>query len=300
MGGASHPPCSAFTGGRKSKFFGRKSKPDGTNSKSGGTKSKFKSFVFLRRIEPFQWLTPTPAAFFTRFRLQTPWHGGAPKRFVGSSVFVSGSFRLVKQVKGWRRLSSRTLRRRVHPTCQPRSLIAKKGTLVSPDQPRTGKRQADRSDVRQNYVRFAKPDPASSQWTSGRAPALHAVKSISRPLPSKLIPSFRSCEANAAAFVGRVESAFHPATDHHYSVISIICKAISEIWLIGKARPRACRAGGQGLPLNLRFAPRPSAGQTAGIDSKHAFQIGLLNGREGPESGRRRYRSLAPTAALHA
>jgi hypothetical protein len=44
----------------KSKFFATKSKPGTTNSKSGATKSKFKSLNFLRRIEPYQGVTPTP------------------------------------------------------------------------------------------------------------------------------------------------------------------------------------------------------------------------------------------------
>jgi hypothetical protein len=49
----------------KSKFFATKSKPGATNSKSSATKSKFKSLNILRRIEPYQGVTPTPTGFFS-------------------------------------------------------------------------------------------------------------------------------------------------------------------------------------------------------------------------------------------
>jgi hypothetical protein len=51
-----------------------------------------------------------------------------------------------------------------------------------------GKRQADRSDVRHEYVRLKEPDPASSLWLAdGRQPFMPA--NISQSLPSSLIPS---------------------------------------------------------------------------------------------------------------
>ena len=71
--------------------------------------------------------------FYAASGCKRPWQRRrTPSCFVGSSVFVSGFSGLVKQVKGWRRLSSRTRWRRFRPTCRPRSLIAKKGTLVVP------------------------------------------------------------------------------------------------------------------------------------------------------------------------
>ena len=109
-------------------------------------------------------------------------------------LFVSGSSGLFRQVKGWRRFDRgwrpcETRRRRFRPTCRPRSLIAREGNQESTEHPRvmsprTGirKRQADRSDVRQEYIRFTKsPNRCRAAWTSGRAPALHAFRSISRP-----------------------------------------------------------------------------------------------------------------------
>ena len=58
------------------------------------------------------------------------------------------------------------------------------------------------------------PEPVSSLWTSGRAPALHAA-SVSQPLPFDASLPFCPCEANAAAFRRARDNAFHPATDHH-------------------------------------------------------------------------------------
>ena len=115
----------------------------------------------------------------------------------GHSVFVSRSSFLLKRAKGWRRFyRPRTLGRRFRPTRRPRSLMAKKGTPASTEHPRVispgtvdrGKRQADRSDVRQEYVRLKRARTGFEPRPSGRAPALHAA-SISRPLPFDVIPS---------------------------------------------------------------------------------------------------------------
>jgi hypothetical protein len=61
----------------KSKFFTTKSKPGSTNSKSSATKSKLKSLDCLRRIEPFQGVTPTPAALFLFWRRFRPCADGS-------------------------------------------------------------------------------------------------------------------------------------------------------------------------------------------------------------------------------
>ncbi len=68
-----------------------------------------KSLDFLRRIGPYQWVTPTPMAFFSfarRFRLKGG-HGAAYTLLVRPCLsffflFISGSSGLSKQVKGWR------------------------------------------------------------------------------------------------------------------------------------------------------------------------------------------------------
>jgi hypothetical protein len=84
---------------------------------------------------------------------------------------------------------------------------------------------------------------------SGRAPALHASKSISPSLPLKTYP-FRFAHARRMRplSVGRVTTPFIQQHDHH-SMIHIHCKAIAEIWLIGNGGAGAYRAGGQ------RFVP---------------------------------------------
>jgi hypothetical protein len=81
-----------------------------------------------------------------------------------------------------------------------------------------GKRQADRSDVRQEFARFAKPEPVFELEPSGRAPALHASEYLAIPALNTSLP-FRPCEADAAALVGRLDNAFHPAMAHHSEII---------------------------------------------------------------------------------
>jgi hypothetical protein len=85
-------------------LFGRKSKKKRKEIQT-------KSFHFLRRIERFQGLTPTPTAFFL-FEADSGFAAPrrsrrcafAPGAFAGLLVFVFGSSDLLKQVKGWRRL----------------------------------------------------------------------------------------------------------------------------------------------------------------------------------------------------
>ena len=130
-----------------------------------------------------------------------------------SFVFVFRFLRLFKQVKGWRRFSrSRTLGRRLSDLSTAEPMSAKREPRVQEAKApgRCGKRQADRSDVRQEFAR-KRPEPVSSLWTSGRAPALHAA-SVSQPLPFDASLPFCPCEANAAAFRRARDNAFHPAT----------------------------------------------------------------------------------------
>ena len=148
-------------------------------------------------------------------------------------VFISGSSGLMEQVKGWRRFKIADAWAPFSPTCRPRSLAARErepgraGERVMST--RTGtlrKREADRSDVRQEYVRLERARTGFELKASGRAPALHALRVSHDPCLRDLSLRFSPCEADAAAFVGRVESAFHPATDER-SVIQICCKGFS-------------------------------------------------------------------------
>jgi hypothetical protein len=133
-------------------------------------------------------------------------------------------------VKGWRRfLRSRTLGRHFRPTLSAAEPDEReKGTRrpripgSKPGDRGPGRKTGDRSDVRQEYVRLKELDPAQAfGQRTGASPS--CLKSISQPLPLNPIPSVRPCDADAAALVGRVESAFHPAKVH-YSQVSVLCK----------------------------------------------------------------------------
>jgi hypothetical protein len=80
----------------------------------------------------------------------------------------------------------------------------------------------------------------SSLWISGRAPALHALRVSLEPLPLSLIPSVCPREADAAALVGRVESAFHPAIDQHITRFRFYVKNFHQKFL-RKASPALIR-----------------------------------------------------------
>jgi hypothetical protein len=68
------------------------------------------------------------------------------------------------------------------------NLVFTNPRVMSPGIENFGKRQADRSDVRQKYVRLKKPDPARAFGADGRQPFM-PLKSISRSLPLRLVPS---------------------------------------------------------------------------------------------------------------
>jgi hypothetical protein len=75
-----------------------------------------------------------------------------------------------------------------------------KGTGVMDHEPKDrGKRQADRSDVRQEFAR-KRPEPVSSPMDKRTGASPSCLKNISRPLPFDASFPFRSCEPNAAAF----------------------------------------------------------------------------------------------------
>jgi hypothetical protein len=105
-------------------------------------------------------------------------------------------------------------------------MIAKKGTGVrrSPGRdprvmsmvmsPGTGtwdprKRQADRSDVRQEYARLKRPRTGfePNGQADGRQPFM-PQEYLTTPAFEDLSLPFRSCETNAAALLGRVTAPF--------------------------------------------------------------------------------------------
>jgi hypothetical protein len=141
------------------------------------------------------------------------WRRARPGFIVGPSVFVFGSSGLFKQVKGWRlfmiagvwasfvRLGGRGADEREKGT--PAPTPQRRGTR--------GKRQADRSDVRQEYVRFTKPDPASTlSHADGRQPFMPPRVSHD---PCLLMLPFRFAHARLMRplSVGRMTTPFRSA-----------------------------------------------------------------------------------------
>ena len=126
---------------------------------------------------------------------------------------------------------------------------------------------------------------------------------LTTPAFEDLSLPFRSCEADAAALVGRVDNAFHPATMIIIAMIPILCKAISltmvnrkryrrrlSCWRSG-ARPIACGEGkGSGQPLGSK--PNRPDGP---IRPRAALHNLLLNGREARGSGPWLKARVAPT-----
>jgi hypothetical protein len=76
-----------------------------------------------------------------------------------------------------------------------------------------------RSDVRQKFARFAKPDPALSQWTSGRAPALHASDYLTTPAFETHPFRFAHPRRMRPLSVGRLDNASHPAMDYRRTIL---------------------------------------------------------------------------------
>ena len=89
---------------------------------------------------------------------------------------------------------------------------------------------------------------------------------LTTPAFEDLSLPFRSCEADAAALVGRLDNAFHPATDHH-SRIPILCKefcvkslsekgALIALAMVTERRRRATsRSGAPGTECTVNVVP---------------------------------------------
>ncbi len=192
-----------FRRGRRRRHEGNPNPPEGnqnisernpsrsrTNSKSGGTKSKFKSLRFvslfrgLRRdahsILHFCSIPASNVAGNVRVRLGL---------FV-SSVFVSGSSDLFKQVKGWRlfTIADGVFARRLGAvSARPHgrgAWLRQKGN-PAPTDPR-GYEPGDRGPAEKDrpidpmcgkeYARLNKSPNRCRAFGSGRAPALHACE----------------------------------------------------------------------------------------------------------------------------
>ena len=151
-----------------------------------------KSLDFLRRIEPYQGVTTTPRALFVvrRFPLRRRPRGGVGAACSPVVCRCPGLHRapvaFSSEVKGWRlfliadawasvvRLGDRrpmSAKKEPHESTDPR-VMAGTGTLRK----KTGR--SIRCPARNSPAKG--PNRFRAQWTSGRAPALHAA-SVSQP-----------------------------------------------------------------------------------------------------------------------
>ena len=118
-----------------------------------------------------------------------------------------------------------------------------------------------------------------AQWTSGRAPALHASRLSRERLSLSLIPSVAPIARRMRPLsIGRVESAFHPAIVLP-TIDSALCKEDVSKKFSQKAAP-ALIARRSGLPLPVPIACDNSEHQDLLIRTKGSLPD--LDGHEAP------------------
>jgi hypothetical protein len=155
--------------------------PYGKESKKKRKEIQIKCLTFLRRIEPFQSLTPTPTAFSpfeTDSGFKRRGKVGVARSPPSCPSVLRSSFPVPpawKQVsEGLAPFSDRGRLDAISVRPVGRGASSRKGEPRCPrsKSPGTrGKRQADRSDVRQEYARLAQLEPVSSLWIAdGRQP----------------------------------------------------------------------------------------------------------------------------------
>jgi hypothetical protein len=128
----------------------------------------------------------------------------------------------------------------VSPTCPPRSLMEReKGARGPRGASRKMTGGSIRCSARIRPLHQARTGFGPNGQTDGRQPFM-PQEYLTTPAFEDLSLLFRSCEAGAAALVGRVDNAFHPATDRD-SIVPTLCKSTAIIWLIGKSAPGVYR-----------------------------------------------------------
>jgi hypothetical protein len=286
------PDLTVLCHGQRAKGTARRFKPKPNPRQIRASSSKIRpnlskenpwiSFDFLRRIEPYQGLTPTPRAFFllaplpasneATGRRDAARSHGFECRFLGLHFEFVLAFS--SEVKGWR----------LFMIADARALFARPGGRELQEREK-GNAGVDEGPLRKKAGRSIRcpardspakePEPVSGLWTSGRAPALHAASVSRTPLPFDASLPFCRLRCECGRFPsGVLMSAFHQAMDHH-DVTPIICKTIVAIatMMVNRKDTGAYRVGGQGRPLNLTVGARPSAGQTAGIEPERSLVI---------------------------
>jgi hypothetical protein len=205
-------------------FFGRKSNEN---------RKEIQAFVF-RGSSLFKDLRRPPTAFLF-LKLLTALEAARRPGLARSPQVVCRSFclrfwssGLMKRVKGWRLFRSRTHGRRLPDlaaaSCESAKREPGSGGIPGhePGTKDLAKKQADRSDVRQEFARKrARTGFEPNRKADRRQPFMPRMSL--EPLPFDASLPFCPCDANATAFVERIERAFHPAMDHH-DMITVMCK----------------------------------------------------------------------------
>jgi hypothetical protein len=172
----------------------------------------------------------------------------------GRSFCLRFRFLLFEQVReGLAPFQDRGRSGALRPTWPPRASGVREGNpgVQGAKAPGLGEKTGRSIRRRQEFARFTKPDPASSQ-ASGRAPALHASEYLTTPAlayPFRFAHTRRVRPLLSGALTA-------PFTPHHYEIPGL-CKLISLIsiiWLTGKGGHRRYCAGGQGLPMERAAA----------------------------------------------
>ena len=222
------------------------------------------------------------------------------------SVFVSGSSGLLEQVKGWRHFTIADGVVAGHAGAVsarpqgPRSLVAPEGESRRPRipgsrarGPRTrGKRQADRSDVRQEFARLNKsPIAFRAQWTSGRAQPFMPQEYLTIPVFELYPFGCADFEADAAAFKsGAVRAPFIQRLDLTLPRLLFPVKKMQQN-IFSESRRRPHSAHGQGSRCPSLSPVNNRERQDSLIRTKGSLPDS--DGPEPPSLDRRAYSSAA-------
>jgi hypothetical protein len=204
--------------GRKSKFFATKSKPGATNSKSSATKSKLNPCISFVESSLINELRRPPGRFslFRRFRPLERRRSVGVACSLGAVCPFCLRFRVLRFSRASEGLAPFRIADAWTPLVRPggRELRGNRGNrgvrgsrVMSPGTEDPWKRQGDRSDVRQEYVRLkARSGVRPLNQRTGASPS--CLKSVSQCLSSSLIPSVSFLMRMRPLFVGRVQTPF--------------------------------------------------------------------------------------------
>ena len=200
-----------------------------SSSKARKNSSEENPCFSFAELSLFNYLRRPPTAFFlfganSGFRCRG--EAGVFAQAVRRSFGLRFRFlQLFEQgMKGWRRFMIADARASFVRLVGRGADEREKGTPASTDHPghvcpgtATSRKKTGRSIRRSARIRplGKSPNRFRAQWTSGRAPALHASRVSHNPCLQDLSLPFRSCVAHVAALRRARDNAFHPATEHY-------------------------------------------------------------------------------------